>query len=68
MITATPRPRHDDVRLIDAATGDSFDVPTAEVPGLIDALCEALALPRRVRDMAAPAIFVVPVETGFTAR
>lgn len=68
MITATPRPRHGDIRLIDTATGDSFDVALADAPDLVDALCDAIALPRRVRDMAEPAIFVVPVEDYRSAR
>lgn len=68
MITATPRPRHGDIRLIDSATGESMDVPIADAPDLVDALCDALALPGRVRDMAEPAIFVVPVEDYRSAR
>jgi hypothetical protein len=45
MITAVYRPNRADILLIDADTSASLPVPVADVPALVDGLCEAFGVP-----------------------
>lgn len=61
-VQAIYRPRHHDVRVI-SRTGDTLDIPEADLPDLVAALASAFAIPFHAHELLHER-----VETAFNAR
>lgn len=67
MITAVWCPREDQVLLIAGDGKHTLPVPSHDVPGLVEGLAEAFAVPRLARSLAGGARVDAPVLTAWNA-
>lgn len=67
MIRAVYRPRQSDILLIDQDGAATFPVPVDQLPDLVDALCEAFAVPLLATRLAGDPAAQIPPRDFWSA-